>query len=122
MHEAAIAENVIEAILAQASKKGGKVIGVMISCGQMNVINDEAMKFAFDAAADGTICRGAKLKIKHIPLKAGCNNCRRKFSLDLYDPKCPKCGKSDFSIGDDAPLLLEEIEFEACSPQARKNN
>jgi hydrogenase nickel incorporation protein HypA/HybF len=112
MHEAAIAENTIEAILAQAPKKGGRVIRVVISCGQINAINDEAMKFAFEAAADGTICKGAKLKIKHIPLKAACKSCHKKFNFDLYEPQCPKCGKSDFSLGDDAPLLLEEIEFE----------
>ncbi|MBU2458693.1 MAG: hydrogenase maturation nickel metallochaperone HypA, partial [Planctomycetes bacterium] len=70
MHEAAVAENVIEAILAHAPKKGGRVVRVVISCGQINAINDEVMEFAFEAAADDTICRGAKLKIKHIPLKA----------------------------------------------------
>jgi hydrogenase nickel incorporation protein HypA/HybF len=112
MHEAAVAENIIEAVIAQAPKKGGRVIRVVISCGQMNAVNDEAMEFAFDAAADGTICQGAKLKIKHIPLKAKCKHCGKKFNYDLYAPCCPKCAKSDIEIGDDAPLLLEEIEFE----------
>jgi hydrogenase nickel incorporation protein HypA/HybF len=122
MHEAMIAENILQTILAQTQKRHGKVIRVAISCGQMNVLNDEAMRFAFEAAAAGTICEGAKLKIKHIPLKGICRNCGSEFEFDLYDPKCPKCGKSDFSIGEDAPLLLEVIEFEACPPQARKNN
>jgi hydrogenase nickel incorporation protein HypA/HybF len=70
------------------------------------------MQFAFEAAAAGTICEGAKLKIKHIPLKGICKNCGSEFDFDLYNPQCSKCGKGDFSIGDDAPLLLEEIEFE----------
>ena len=117
MHEAMIAENILETILAQTKKRSGplgagKVKRVVISCGQINAINDEAMKFAFKAAATGTMCEGAKLKIKHIPLKGACRNCGSKFEFDLYDPKCPKCGKSDFSIGEDAPLLLEEIELE----------
>ena len=112
MHEAIVAQNIIDTAIAQAPKKGGKVTRVVISCGQINAINDEAVKFGFEMAAAGTICQGAKLKIKHIPLKAVCKNCHKKFNFDLYNPKCSKCGKSDFLIGDDAPLLLEEIEFE----------
>ena len=111
MHEAIVAQNIIDTVLAQAPKKG-KVVRVVISCGQINALNDEAIKFAFEIAAAGTSCQGAKIKIKHIPLKAICTNCHKKFNFDLYNPKCSKCGKSDFSIGDDAPLLLEEIEFE----------
>jgi hydrogenase nickel incorporation protein HypA/HybF len=112
MHEAMIAENTLETILAQTKKRPGRVVRVVISCGQMNALNDEAMQFAFEAAATGTICQNAKLEIKHIPLKGVCKRCGSKFEFDLYNPQCPKCGKSDFSIGDDAPLLLEEIEFE----------
>lgn len=112
MHEAMIAENILDTILAQTKKKSGKVIRVAISCGQINAFNDEAMQFAFEAIAAETICQGAKLEIKHIPLKGTCRNCGGEFEFDLYNPQCPKCGKSDFSIGDDAPLLLEEIEFE----------
>ncbi len=112
MHEAAVAQNILDAIISQLTGRVGKVIGVVISCGQMNMLNDEAMQFAFQAAAEDTICRGTKLEIKHIPLKGICRSCGSEFEFDLYDPNCPKCGKSDFSIGDDAPLLLEEIEFE----------
>ncbi len=27
-------------------------------------------------------------------------------------PKCPKCGSEDFDLLPDAPLLLEQIEFQ----------
>ena len=117
MHEAMVAENILETVLAQTKTRAGplgagRVVCVVISCGQINALNDEAMQFAFEVAATGTICQGAKLEIRHIPLKGLCKVCDREFELDLYDPKCLRCGKSDFSIGEDAPLLLEEIEFE----------
>jgi hydrogenase nickel incorporation protein HypA/HybF len=112
MHEAMVAENILDSILSQVPKKKGKVVRIVISCGVINALNDEAMKFAFESIAQGTICEGAKLKIKHIPLKASCNDCHKKFNYDLYSPQCPKCGKSDIKLGEDAPLLLEEIEFE----------
>jgi hydrogenase nickel incorporation protein HypA/HybF len=112
MHEAAVAQSILETIISQIKKRKCKVIRIAISCGQMNAINDEALQFAFQAIAEGTICQDAKLKIKRIPLKGICRNCGHKFNFDLYNPKCPKCGKSDLSLGEDAPLLLEEIEFE----------
>jgi hydrogenase nickel incorporation protein HypA/HybF len=112
MHEAMIAESIIESILSQVPKKNGRVVKVVISCGQINALNDEAMEFAFEAVSEDTICKGAQLKIRHIPLKATCSDCHKKFDYDLYSPQCPKCGKSDIKIGEDAPLLLEEIEFE----------
>jgi hydrogenase nickel incorporation protein HypA/HybF len=112
MHEAAAAQNIVDTILAEVKKRSGIVVRAVISCGQINALNDEAMQFAFEAAAADTICQGAKLEIKHMPLKAVCRDCSSKFELDLYNPQCPKCGKNDFTIGDDAPLLLEEIEFD----------
>ncbi len=112
MHEAMAAENIIESVLSHIGSKKGRVVSIVISCGQLNALNDEAMEFAFAAAAEGTVCKGAKLKIKHIPLMAKCSNCKKKFSYDFYNPQCPKCGHSDIEIGEDSPLLLEEIEFE----------
>ena len=112
MHEAMVAENILNTILNEAQKQNGKPVKAVISCGQINAVNDDAMQFAFEAATTGTICKTMKLEIKHLPLKANCRQCKTEFNLDLYSPTCPKCGKSDFAIGDDPPLLLEEIEFE----------
>jgi hydrogenase nickel incorporation protein HypA/HybF len=112
MHEAMVAENVIESILDAVKGRNGKVIRVVISCGQTNAVNDDAMQFAFAAAAQDTICKGATLEIKHIPLRSLCRKCGLEFDLDFYNPHCPDCGESDFSIGRDSGLLLEEIEFE----------
>ena len=112
MHETFVAKNLIQAIEAEAAKISAKPISATISCGQMNPINDESLNFAFEIAARDTICDGLKLHIKHIPLKATCRNCGTDFDFDLYSPSCRKCDESDFEIAPDAPLLLEEIEFE----------
>ena len=113
MHEAAVAENLMQSIIAASAEHIGKeIVRVVISCGQINAINDEAMQFAFEAVAEGTICEGAVLEIKHIPLKSQCRKCKLEFDFDFYSPTCPDCGSADIAIGADAPLLLEEIEFE----------
>lgn len=89
-----------------------KPVSAIISCGQFNALNDEVMTFAFETAAAGTVCEGMVLKIKHIPLQATCNQCSLTFEFDIYNPHCPQCDCEDYGFLPDAPLLLEEIEFE----------
>ncbi len=112
MHEAMIAENVLQSILDTAKTQATRPVRAVMSCGQVNAVNDEAMEFAFEAAAAGTVCENMKLEVRHLPMKANCRKCSCEFEFKLNSPTCPHCKQSDFTIGDDPPLLLEEIEFE----------
>jgi len=112
MHETMVAQSVLDAILKEAAKLDAKPLTARISCGRLNPLNDEVLTYAFEIAAEGTVCRGMKLEIVHIPLKATCRKCSERFDFDIYSPGCRRCGSEDFNLGPDAPLLLEEIEFE----------
>lgn len=112
MHEAMVAQSIFETITAEAQKQQARPIAARISCGQLNPINEEVLNFAFEAAAKGTICEGTRLKVVEITLKCTCKKCGRTHGFDIYSSGCPGCGSSDFDINPDAPLLLEEIEFE----------
>jgi len=112
MHEMMVAQSILSTISAEATKLSVKPISAKISCGQLNPINDEALNFAFEVAAKDTVCEGMKLEVEHIALKATCKKCGKGFDFDIYSPACPDCRSEEFEIGPDAPLLLEEIEFE----------
>jgi len=112
MHEAAVAQSVLEAILAEAKKQKTKPLAAKISCGVFNNVNNEALRFAFDAISEGTVCKGLKLNIEQKPIQAHCKKCDSSFAFDLHEMNCPKCRSDDFELLPDAPLLLEEIEFE----------
>ena len=112
MHETMVAQTVLKMILTEASKINTKPLSAKISCGQLNPLNDEIMNFAFEVAAKNTACQGMKLNIVHIPLKATCKKCGKTYDFNIYSPVCAGCGNTRFDIGSDAPLLLEEIEFE----------
>jgi hydrogenase nickel incorporation protein HypA/HybF len=111
MHETAVAQSILDSILEEAKKIAARPVRAVISCGQFNTLNDEAMRFAFDAATEGTPCQGMRLEIKHIPLRAKCRKCKEIFVFDVYSPNCPKCKAEECDFQPDAPLLLEEIEF-----------
>jgi len=112
MHEASIAQSVFEAISAEAKKQKGRPVAAKISCGAFGGVNNEALIFAFEVISKDSICEGLKLNIEQKPIQAKCKNCDYTFVFDLHKPICPKCQCEDFDLLPDAPLLLEEIEFE----------
>jgi len=112
MHETAVAQGLIEVILGEAGKQGGRPIRAKMSCGMLNAVNDEVVRFAFEAIAEGTVCEGMTLEIEHKPLQARCRTCGGTFAVTLSDARCPRCTGTDFELLPDAPLVLDEIEFE----------
>lgn len=112
MHEAMVAQNLLAAILEEAAKHNARPVAAKISYGKLYAINDEALCFAFEAIAKGTPCEGVKLQTEHKPIQGQCKSCNQRFDVELSSPRCPKCGGEDFELLPDAPLVLEEIEFQ----------
>jgi hydrogenase nickel incorporation protein HypA/HybF len=112
MHEMTVAQSLMAIITEQAEKNNAKPVAAKISCGMLNPVNDEVLRFAFEAIAKDTPCEGVKLQVEHKPIRARCKNCEANFDVELSLPECPKCGSGDFELLPDAPLLLEEIEFQ----------
>jgi len=113
MHEAMMAQNLLAAISEEVAKHNARPVAAKISCGKLYAINDEALCFAFEAVAKGTPCEGVKLEIEHKPIQGKCKNCNLQFDVEFSSPRCPKCSSEDFQLQPDAPLVLEEIEFQS---------
>jgi len=112
MHETVVAQSLVETISREAQKRHARPIRAKVSCGQLNPVNDEVLSFAFETLARDTPCEGVHLQIEHKPLQATCKRCERVFAVNLSETTCPDCGAGDFELLPDAPLILEEIEFE----------
>jgi len=112
MHETMMAQSLMTIITEQAAKNNAKPVTAKISCGMLNAVNDEVLRFAFEAIAKDTPCEGVKLQVEHKPIRARCKNCDAYFEVELSLPECPNCSGDDFELQPDAPLILEEIEFQ----------
>lgn len=112
MHEATVAQGLIDVILQEAEKQHARPIRAKMSCGELNKVNDDVLSFAFEAVAQGTLCEGMRLEIEHKPLQATCKLCGSVFAVDVSKIQCPDCQGGDFELLPDAPLILDEIEFE----------
>jgi hydrogenase nickel incorporation protein HypA/HybF len=113
MHETMVAQSLLKQILDEAAKQNAKPVAAKISCGKLNDINDEVLRFAFDVITKGTICEQMKLEVEHKHLEAKCKICNEYFQIDFSNPKCSNCQSNEFELMPDAPLILEEIEFNA---------
>jgi hydrogenase nickel incorporation protein HypA/HybF len=112
MHETMVAQSLMAIISEEAAKHNAKPVAAKISCGTLNAINDEVLCFAFEAITKDTPCAGVKLHIEHKPIQARCKSCSRDFDVEISHPECPTCGGGDFELLPDAPLILEEIDFQ----------
>lgn len=112
MHEAMVAQSLLTTILAEAEKQDALPISAKISCGTFNAVNYDILSFAFEAIAKGTVCEKVKLEIENKPIRAKCNNCNKDFDVDLSAASCPNCSNEQFELLPDAPLVLEQIEFQ----------
>jgi hydrogenase nickel incorporation protein HypA/HybF len=112
MHEALVAQSLLDAVLDEAAKHNATPVRVKISCGGLHAVNEEVLGFSFEAIAKGTVCEGLALQVEHKPLHAHCRSCDQDFEVEFAQPQCPQCAGEDFELLADAPLLLEEIEFQ----------
>lgn len=112
MHETMVAQSLMAIISEEAARQNGRPVAAKVSCGTLNAVNDEVLCFAFEAIAKDTACEGVKLQIEHKPLQARCRGCNRQFDVELSHPQCSQCGSGDFELLPDAPLVLEEIDFQ----------
>ena len=111
MHEMTVAQNLLEMIKIEATKRNVKPIKAKIRCGILNCINDEILTFAFNAIARGTLCEGITLEVEHKPISGRCRSCGMISKVKCFSPKCSNCNNEDVELLPDAPLVLEEIEF-----------
>jgi Zn finger protein HypA/HybF involved in hydrogenase expression len=111
MDELEIAQIVLGTILAEA-KVNLRPIRASLSYGRMQGVSEEVLKEAFTAIAAGTACEGLELNIRAIPPQFRCNSCGMVSDYELAAPMCPGCKSHDFQFLPDAPILLEEIEFQ----------
>jgi hydrogenase nickel incorporation protein HypA/HybF len=112
MHETMVAQNLMDIILEEAARQNAKPVSAKISCGTLNAVNDEVLRFAFEAVAKDTPCEGVELHIEHKPIRARCHNCGREFDVELSDPECPACKDETFELLPDVPLIIEEISLQ----------
>jgi hydrogenase nickel incorporation protein HypA/HybF len=108
MHELAIAQSVVDAVCDHAA--GRAVYRVTVDVGVLTAVVPDALRFAFDIAAEGTAADGASLDIRCVPGAAHCRDCGTDFTVTDLLILCDACGSADVAIGEGRELRIRSME------------
>jgi hydrogenase nickel incorporation protein HypA/HybF len=114
MHEIGIVEPALETVLRQAGeRRAQRVERVVLRVGVLAGVEPEALRFAFDALAHGTIAERAALEIDPVAAWVRCAACGREFeaAADDFIFPCPACGDVRGELRRGRELELSRIEM-----------
>jgi hydrogenase nickel incorporation protein HypA/HybF len=112
MHEASIAQSVIDIALRELEKSGfKKVDSVTLRIGSASGLLIDSLEFTFHALKAGTPLEGARLLIEEIPVGGSCLSCGRGFSSsEKFVLCCPHCESREIKVHAGRALDITEIE------------
>jgi hydrogenase nickel incorporation protein HypA/HybF len=113
MHEMGIANSILEAVRTEMRRyPGSRPAKVGLRIGEMAAIDEESLRFCFEALANGTELANLELAIDTCQRRHRCADCRNEFVVRDYDFRCPGCGSlaSDCISGDELELSYVELE------------
>lgn len=115
MHELGIMTGVMEAVDKSARDAGAeKVLTVTLSVGEMTEAIEDALRFAFEALAEGEyeLCREAVLEINMIKPRSKCLECGSEYEHDRFHMLCPSCGSFATTLLAGKELQIDSIEVD----------
>lgn len=113
MHELGVMTGVLQAVEESAKQAGSeKVLKISLSVGVMTEAIEDALRFAFEALSEGTMCESAELEITMIPPVSVCAECGNEYEHDRFHMLCPECGSSFTQLIRGKELQIDSIEVD----------
>jgi hydrogenase nickel incorporation protein HypA/HybF len=113
MHEASIAQSIIDIVTEQVEKGGFRSVSrVAVKVGHLSAIVPESLDFAFKALARGTAAGAATLEINEVAGEGRCRSCEHAFEADSFFVICPECSSGDVEIVGGDELTIESMDVE----------
>lgn len=111
MHEVSICESLLALVAREAEQHGvSKIIRLRLEIGPLSCLDPDALRFAFDAMAPGTIAEAAELHIDRPPARATCRDCGAEVELHSRFGPCPSCGSARLELHSGDEMRLLEME------------
>lgn len=104
---------VMESVETAAKDAGAdKVLKISLSVGVMTEAIEDALRFAFEALSENTICEGAEFEITMIQPKSLCLECGVEYEHDRLHMLCPECGSFATKLLAGKELQIDSIEVD----------
>ena len=113
MHEMGIANSVLDGVRTEMRRYPGAYPSkVCLRIGEMAAIDQDALRFCFEAITRGTDLEALELEIELCPRRHRCLDCGRDFVVHDYLFQCPDCASSATKCisGDELEFAYLEVE------------
>ena len=107
MHELAIAESLVAAVLERTGERPVSVVRIQV--GHLAGVVPDALSFCFELVVAGTPLEGSRLDIERPDGRASCRTCGDEFMLTDLILLCP-CGSADVEVLSGRELMLGSVE------------
>ncbi len=107
MHELAITQSVVDAVMARTGDR--TVTTVRMRIGRLSGVVPDSMRFCFELVTEGTALEGARLEIDEPGGAAHCRSCGADFTLPDLVLLC-RCGSADVEVRAGRELLVSSVE------------
>jgi len=114
LHELSIAQGILKAVDdTLVNEPAGHVRSVTVTIGELTVVQEDCLQFAFEAITSGTSKDGVKLIIEFVKPVFRCKECGAEFEPDngFYTP-CPECGKFGVDVVKGNELYVRSLELD----------
>ena len=106
-------QSALSVALDQARQAGAqRVVVIRLRIGALSGVAVEALQFAFEALAPGTMAEKAELAIEPVPARFWCAACRREFGSDDLFAECPGCQRPAGELRAGRELEVASLEIE----------
>jgi len=120
MHEASLAQSIVEAVLAHArSENAESVKAVDMDLGRLSSFSEEQVAFWVKIGFEKTIAEKAKVRFSIVDPDIACSDCGFKGPLPMPDPEdhlllrfaCPVCGSAAIVITKGREVMIRRIRI-----------
>jgi hydrogenase nickel incorporation protein HypA/HybF len=124
MHEMGIANSVLEAVRTEMGLHPGTYPRkVAVRIGEIAAVDQDALRFCFEAIIRQTDLESLELEIEVCPRRHRCQACGDDFVVRDYDSRCPQCASLNTACigGDELELAYLEVEEYGASTVGAKS-
>ena len=114
MHEATIAQNIIQAIeqRIEGGEIDGRISKIFLQVGRLRSIVGENLKFLFEVLSEGSPLEGSQLEIETVPVRAKCRKCQEYFEIEDLGFLCSRCLSAEVEVITGTELLISAVEVD----------
>jgi hydrogenase nickel incorporation protein HypA/HybF len=114
MHELAIAESIVEAVMAKAAECDAvRVKNVQLKLGEASGVVVDSLTFCFEMLTSlHPTLAGTQLLTDTVPHRARCCHCDKDFAVVNFVAQCPTCQEWADEILSGTEMQIIEMEIE----------